>query len=134
MIKLKDLLTESELGPKDLASNKLWRGILYLLSDLNRMTTVDTQTKRKIKAHLALAAKELDKDVGEGASMNEGPAMTDQEKKRTKARLHHFDRPKLVDMLRVAADAANRGNPRADDLAHIYRDELNSRSKGYDGV
>lgn len=57
----------------------------------------------------------------------EGPAMTPQEKKRTISRLHKFDEPGLVNMLRVAGDAANRGNARADDLAHIYRDELNRR-------
>ena len=64
----------------------------------------------------------------------EGQPMTPLEKKRTISKLHKFDRPQLTDMLRRAADAANRGNARADDLAHIYRDELNSRDKGYGGV
>ena len=59
--------------------------------------------------------------------LSEGQAMTPQEKKRTISKLNRFDRPQLVNMLRVAADAANRSNARADDLAHIYRDELNSR-------
>ncbi len=57
----------------------------------------------------------------------EGQPMTDQEKKRTISRLNKFDEEGLVKMLRTAADAANRGNARADDLAHIYRDELNRR-------
>lgn len=64
----------------------------------------------------------------------EGSTMTPQEKKRTISRLHKFDEPQLTDMLRTAADAANRGNARADDLAHIYRDELNSRNKMGEGT
>lgn len=75
--------------------------------------------------------KELRKKVTEAV---ESQAMTDQEKKRAISRLHKFDRPQLVNMLRRAADAANRGNARADDLAHIYRDALNSREKGYGGL
>ena len=68
------------------------------------------------------------KQFGEGKlDPRKGQTMTPQEKKRTISKLHRFDRPQLVNMLRSAADAANRGNARADDLAHIYRDELNNR-------
>ncbi len=91
-------------------------------------------TRTLAKANKLLNNLQRKMKTSEGASMNEGPAMTDQEKKRTKSRLHKFDRPKLTQMLRQAADAANRGNARADDLAHIYRDELNDRAKEYDGV
>ncbi len=60
MIKLKDLLTESELGPKDRATNKLWRGVLYLVADLGRATSIDVVARKKIKILLLKAAQELE--------------------------------------------------------------------------